>query len=161
MVWHQCSLKAGAVSLVVFEPFYTMEALNNIVVLHLLHAAAVENALPPPPRRYLPRVARIRDDPFTLPDREFKIFSTATILKVPVSCLPSLVSLLLPLVFSLLSPLYNFLSLYSCLLYHVSCLLSPFSGLLSHVSCLTSPVSCILSHVSCLMFPVCCRIVLL
>ena len=69
LVWHQCSLKAGAVSLVVFEPFYTMEALNNIVVLHLLHAAAIENAPPPPPCRYLPR---IREDPFTLPDREFK-----------------------------------------------------------------------------------------
>ncbi len=47
-----------------------MEALNNIVVLHLLHAAVIENA--PPARRYLPRVARNRDDPFALTDHEFK-----------------------------------------------------------------------------------------
>ena len=70
MVWHQCSLKAGAVCLVLFDPFCTMEAHNNIVALHLLHAAAIENA--PPPHRYLPRVAPVREDPFTLPDREFK-----------------------------------------------------------------------------------------
>ena len=63
---------AGAINLVLLDPFDSMEALNNIVVLHLLHAAAIENVPPPPPRRYLPRVERLRDDPFTLPDREFK-----------------------------------------------------------------------------------------
>ena len=65
-------LRPGQVSLVLFDPFCNLEALNNIIVLHLLHAAAIENAPPPPPRQYLPRVERIRDDPFTLPDREFK-----------------------------------------------------------------------------------------
>ena len=72
MVWHQCSLKAGAVCLVLFDPFCTMEAHKNIIVLHLLHAAAIENALPPPPHRYLLRVAHIKEDPFALPNHEFK-----------------------------------------------------------------------------------------
>ena len=72
MVWHQCSLKAGAVCLVLFDPFCTMEAHNNIIVLHLLHAAAIENAPPPPPHRYLLRLAHIREDPFALPNCEFK-----------------------------------------------------------------------------------------
>ena len=62
----------GQVSLVLFDPFFNMEALNNIIVLHLLHAAAIENVPPPPLRRYLLRVECLRDDPFTLPDREFK-----------------------------------------------------------------------------------------
>lgn len=55
-----------------FSPRFkcNMEALNNIEILHLLNAAVIENV--PPPRRYLPRVVRIRDDPFTLPDYEFK-----------------------------------------------------------------------------------------
>ena len=67
-IWHQCSRKAGAVSLVLFDPFYTMEAHNNVVILHLLHAAAVENAPPLPPCQYLPCIACIRDDLFTQPD---------------------------------------------------------------------------------------------
>ena len=59
-------------ALVVCLPSCNMEALNNIIVLHFLTAAVMENAPPPLVRRYLPRVLRNRDDPFTLPDREFK-----------------------------------------------------------------------------------------
>ncbi len=53
-----------------------MEALNNVLALHLLHAAVMEqaqvDALPLPPAPYQPRARRNRDDPFTLSDKEFK-----------------------------------------------------------------------------------------
>ena len=45
-VWSGISVRLRpreAVSLVLFDPFCTMEEHNNIIVLHLIHAAAIEN----------------------------------------------------------------------------------------------------------------------
>ena len=68
------------------------------------------------------------------------------------TCLLS-VSLLLPYVLCLTSPVSCIMSLVSFLLYYVSCLMSPVSCIMSFVSYLLYHVSCLLSLVSCLTSP--------
>ncbi len=73
--WPGLPGERGGLSVTLFQAL-GMEALNNVLAIHLLQAVVMEQAqvdvLPLPPAPYQPRVRRNRDDLFTLSDMEFK-----------------------------------------------------------------------------------------